>query len=182
MVAYEKDYFTQEGYDQYYDFPAHKIRVEKVISIIHPRSVLDIGCGYGFTVRRFLDSGIYAFGIDISKWCEEKAKQIIPNYFKRWDICKPLPFHNKEFDLIYCMGVLEHIQEDFIDGIFHEFDRVAHKKVLQIAFSTHPDASKTSGHMCLHNAEWWINRMPYHTFLFGQDTGVENGCLWYYKG
>ena len=182
MVSYEQEYFTSEGYDEYYDFPAHVIRVDRIISMTNPRSVLDIGCAYGYIVRRLLDRGVYAVGLDISKWCEVQAKRIIPGHFIRHDLTKPLPFNDKVFDLLYCVGVLEHISESEIDRIMFEFERVARQRMFQIAFPSYPDASKTSGHICLHNPEWWINRMPFQSWLFAEDRGIENGCLWYYKG
>ena len=184
-LKYEKKYFTQgnefEGYTGYCDFPQHAKRVEKIISMAKPSSVLDVGCAYGYIVRRLLEKGIKAHGIDVSRWCERQARNIIPNHFTRHDIRKRLPFENKAFDLIYCEGVLEHIDIIYIPEIMYEFERVANKRIIQVSFPTHPNASKTGGHKCLMPREWWFAAIPIHTWLFNEDSGTDRGEMWLYK-
>ena len=189
-MIYEKIYFEGEGresyqgagYDTYCDFPAHEERVSKLISITHPISVLDVGCAYGFIVRKLLDRGIYAVGMDISKWCERKARKIIPHNFIRHDIRQPLPFREKEFDVLYCEGVLEHIEEDKIEGIMKEFDRVALRRYIQVSFAHHKDVEKDYGHICIKEGYWWFEKVPFFTWVFLGDTGTEGDHMWFYKG
>ncbi len=120
-------------------------------------------------------------GCDISAYAEEKAKNIIPNQFVRcpaWD----LKFGNKTFDLIYCEGVLEHIPEDKIEQTFREFERVANRFYLQMSFSNHKNVEKEYGHVCLHDLEWWAERIPDNSWLALEECGTECCTRWFYKG
>ena len=185
-VTYEEDYFLHGnafgGYEGYSDFPVHADRVKKIIDIANPKSVLDVGCAYGYIVHRFLDLGIHAIGMDISEWCEKQAQKIIPDHFIRHDVRQRLPFKYKEFDVLYCEGVLEHIETEYIGDIMREFERVSNKRILALSFDYHPNAKETAGHLCLKDHNWWFAMMPYHTWLFLGNTAIEGGNQWFYKG
>jgi len=182
MVTYEKDYFTKTGYTGYRDFDGHRDRVEKIISMTHPTSVLDVGCAYGWIVRRLLDKGIYAVGTDISEWCEKMAGNIIPDNFVRHDMREALPFRDKEFDVLYCEGVLEHIEEEHIFPIMKEFERVSSRRIIQVSFADHKDVEDSEGHVCLHDNGWWLSMIPPYTWMAYQELPIDKNTLWLYKG
>ena len=137
---------------------------------------------YGYIVRRLLDKGIHAMGIDVSKWCEKQAQKIIPGHFIRHDMTKRLPFRNKEFDVVYCEGVLEHIDPYSIADVMREFDRVSKYRIIQTSFSTHKNVSETDGHICIRPMEWWFAMIPEQTWLFLDESGTDGGNQWLYKG
>lgn len=181
MVKCEEKYFNGEGYYEYIDFSQHVIRARKLVGITRAKSVLDVGCAYGYIVRHLLDMGIPAMGCDISKYCEKRAEEIIPDAFclcPAWD----LGFQDKSFDVIYCEGVLEHVPEDKVDKVFKEFARVADRFYLQVSFIHHKDAEKEVGHVCLQTPEWWYNKMPMDSWLALGYTGTEDNIGWLYKG
>lgn len=180
--TYGKDYFNGEGYDFYADFPAHRLRAEKLVAVTNPRDVLDVGCAYGYIVYYLLRMHVYAFGIDISTYAEEMAKNIIPGHFLWHDARQPLPFPDKSFDVIYCEGMLEHIEEECIEKIMAEFDRVAYRRYLQVSFAHHPNVEKEYGHVCIKDINWWIDKIPPHTYLAMGGTGTEENNNWFYKG
>ena len=189
-TEYEEGYFTKTGYDGYWDCPEHAIRVEKIINITQPQSVLDVGCAYGYIVKRLLDKGIHAVGMDISHWCEQKAAEIIPRHFVRHDMRQtPYPFRGKEFDVLYCEGVLEHIGAQYIDKIMVEFERISNKRLLALTLEWHIQANPhksqdgiAPGHLCLHNHNWWFNKMPNYSWLFLPPYGTQDSNMWLYKG
>ena len=162
-VEYEKEYFTGIAYSPYQDFKEHRTRVDNIISIANPKSVLDVGCAYGYIVRRLLLKGIDAWGIDISKWCEKQSEGIISKRFLRHDIREiPWPFKDNRFDTLYCEGVLEHIEEEHIPHIFKEMERVSQNRILAITFGT----KATHGHFCNHDMDWWLKKVPRNTWLY----------------
>jgi len=187
-VKYEKDYFTKTGYEGYRDYPINTIRVEKIISITNPESVVDLGCAYGYIVRRLREKGIHAVGMDISHWCEEQ--QVIPGYFVRHDMRDtPWPFQDKEFDVAYCEGVLEHVEDEYVEAIMTELERVSNKRLLALTFDWHvkvkPYSSESNlapGHVNLHNHNWWFSKMPKHSWLFYPPYGIQDSDIWLYKG
>jgi len=181
VIEYEEEYFNGKGYYNYGNFPQHQVRAEKLINIAKPKSVLDVGCAFGYIVMYLVFFGIPAMGCDISKYAQQKAKEIIPDRFvlcPAWD----LKFPDKCFDLIYCEGVLEHIPEDKIEKVFSEFVRVADRYYLQISFSNHKDVEKEYGHVLLKDHNWWFNRMPLNSWLAYGESGTESNFMWLYKG
>ena len=186
-IEYEKDYFTKTGYEGYQDYPLNEIRTQKIIDMTHPKSVLDVGCAYGYIVKRLLGKGVHAIGMDISHWAEKQ--NVIPNHFVRHDIREiPYPFKDKEFDTLYCEGVLEHIGDKYIEKIMAEFDRISHERILALTFDWHVKVSpynsnnaKAPGHINLHNQNWWFEKMPKQTWLFLPPTGIQDSNLWLYK-
>ncbi len=182
MVEYEKEYFTKTGYDGYRDWEAHKQRALHIVDIATPRSVLDVGAAYGYTVKHLLEMGIYAVGMDVSEWAEQRSKDIIPHNFVRHDMRKPpYPFRDKEFDLVYCEGVLEHIEEEFIIPIMKEFERISHERIIQVSFSNHKEVEKEVGHINLHDNEWWLCCIPPRTWLAYEEKDTSQNVIWLYK-
>lgn len=181
MTLYEKDYFCGGNYPVYEDFPWHEMRVQKAINMLNPKSVLDVGAGYGYVTKRFLEHGIYAMAMDISHWCEEQ--KIVPNNFIRHDMREiPYPFKDKQFDLIYCEGVLEHIEDDKIEDIFKEFSRIGRRFLLALSFPWHNGVTQDKGHINLHDNWWWFERIPMHSYLALGNTGTQDNIAWMYKG
>lgn len=174
LSYYGKDYFTKYPYNQYQDFPRHDVAFGRFVRMLRPVSVLDIGCAYGYIVRRCIEAGIPAVGMDVSQWCG--LQHVISCYVRgtAW----ALPFKGKSFDVIHCEGVLEHLPEDRMLKIMKEFERVAHRYYLGICY----DDSDTEGHICIHPSEWWMERVPPGTYLglTGRSLDIEDE--WYYKG
>lgn len=71
---------------------------------------LDIGCAFGFFLKRIKPFFDEIHGIDISSFAIGKAKEVIPEAkLKVVDINKGvLPYPDKYFDLITALDVLEH--------------------------------------------------------------------------
>jgi len=78
-------------------------------------AILDVGCGTGSVIKHFFELGKEAYGIDLplahSAWAEDKLPR--KNFFS----CDAalLPFKDNSFDVVYSLGVIEHIgmQNDF---------------------------------------------------------------------
>ena len=186
-IEYEEDYFTKTGYQGYQDYPLNEIRTQKIIDMTSPKSVVDIGGAYGYIVKRLLDRGIHAVCMEVSHWCEKQ--KVVPDNFVRHDMrVVPYPFKDKEFDVLYCEGVLEHIGEEYIEGIMGEFERISHKRILALTFDWHlreapysEENDTAPGHLCIHNTNWWFQKIPDHSWLFIPPTGTQDSKSWLYK-
>lgn len=91
-------------------------------------SVLDIGCGDGFLLKKLLEKNksIKALGIDISPVALEKAKQNGVDC-QSVDITEKLPFEDNSFDSVLLLDVLEHMFEP--EPVLREAVRIARKYV-----------------------------------------------------
>jgi ubiquinone/menaquinone biosynthesis C-methylase UbiE len=119
--------------------------------MINPKSkVLCIGCGNGFEVIEYLNRGHDAYGVEVHAIKGVKPLEgrivnaIVPN----------LPFKDKQFDLLHCTEVLEHIPTETTDSFLTECKRVSKHQFFSIA--TEMDPHRT--HINLQPVEWWISR------------------------
>ena len=83
------------------------------IKNIHPRSILDFGCGEGHfleaMVARGLSKSTRVLGIDVKSEVIESAKRTLPEFnFKKVDILQS-DISEKKFDLVLAIEVFEHI-------------------------------------------------------------------------
>ena len=74
------------------------------------RNSLDAGCGMGHVVRLLLERGYDANGVDIS---EDAIHHYMSDLAEQMRIrqvgLEDLPFSDRQFDLVYCSDVMEHI-------------------------------------------------------------------------
>lgn len=105
----------------------------EVLAILHElervsnvHSVLDIGCGWGFTQYILRTRGYYVAGMDID--CSDT---IIPCV--KHDATKfPYPFKNKVYDAVISQHFIEHFNKDMQYKIIREMGRIADKVVIVV--------------------------------------------------
>lgn len=100
--------------------PAQRFLIDRflntLVSVVKPlnvKSVLDVGCGEGFTLNRLKEEkiGTHLEGVDFLKTAIDLGKKTYPNLtLIQADIYK-LPYKNKSFDLVLCTEVLEHLED-----------------------------------------------------------------------
>lgn len=104
--------------------------VVKTIRPLNIDSVLDVGCGEGFTLYRLQKEKIGKSyeGIEYDEGAIELGKKLYPRLtIKQGDIYK-LPYKSNSFDLVVCTEVLEHLE--FPKKAYRELLRVSKKYVL----------------------------------------------------
>jgi SAM-dependent methyltransferase len=122
-VAYDEDYFRT----LYGDVPRQtrfdRARDDRVVSLVRrhapPRrdgsALLDIGCGYGYLLRRF-ERRYRLAGIDVSAHAVGVARVALPGATViTADVQRHLPFR-EPFDVILAINVVEHL-DDPVAGV-----------------------------------------------------------------
>ncbi len=114
--AFGKNYFfgKKSPYGKY--FPEERQR-EKFFGFlaengiqVKKKKVLEVGCAFGFYLKKLEKEGAQAFGLDKSSFAAGKAKELgLKNVFLG-DIQKPAPFEPAHFDFIYSLDTIEHLE------------------------------------------------------------------------
>lgn len=82
--------------------------VPMVIGLVHPTSVVDIGCGTGAWLSGFKDRGVASVrGVDGTQF-DRKTLLIAPDEFIAHDLVMPLAI-GRRFDLVISLEVAEHL-------------------------------------------------------------------------
>jgi predicted SAM-dependent methyltransferase len=157
-----KDYFNGGGKyggyarEGYWDYPVHEVTANHVLAR-KPESVLEIGCGRGYILKRIQDAGIPATGLEISKHCwmtrVASSISILDLCNKRW----PVP--DQAFDLCLSVAVLEHIPEEHLPFVISEMERTCKRGLHGIDFGEHDDGFDKT-HCTLKNKSFWSGKLP----------------------
>lgn len=81
------------------------------------KTILEVGCGRGATLREFARRGAYTFGLDYSEEALEICRKlhsedstILQGTFVNGD-ARSLPFSDSSFDFVFSVGLIEHFEE-----------------------------------------------------------------------
>lgn len=95
------------------------------LDALHPGSVLDAGCGEGFTLARIRsrNPSMTLEGIELQEGAIELGKKLHPDLVIRNGSIYSLPYPDNSFDVVLCLEVLEHLEEP--ERALAELKRVA---------------------------------------------------------
>jgi SAM-dependent methyltransferase len=91
--------------------PAHAINLARRLGIRDGDRVLDVGCGTGVWLTAVSRSGGLPHGIDISANALTACRAALPNADLHCAPAEALPWPDDTFDLVTCLGSLEHFLE-----------------------------------------------------------------------
>jgi ubiquinone/menaquinone biosynthesis C-methylase UbiE len=123
---------TAKEYDEMHGLDVeHQRAIDIIIALSKmsgARSILDVGCGTGRGLLRFLDSGLSAKGIEpVQELLNVARKKNVPDDCIYNGVAERLPFSDGEFDVACELGVFHHIKNP--KPALHEMMRVASKAI-----------------------------------------------------
>lgn len=160
---YDKEYYDNFKWNNYYFI--NTAILKQVLEIPNNAKVLDVGCGVGFHVAGFIKNGLDAHGCDFSPIAIEKAKNDIDKTrFVVADIRRRLPYEDKEFDVVTCFDVFEHLDYFDIISAIKELRRISKKWVIiQTLFKDeehHKELfEKDNTHKIFESKQWWLDKL-----------------------
>ena len=108
----------KDSYDRLYKKGSGKLYVKTgdsfndwVLNILRPdrkTPVMDISCGLGFFLKSAAQWSDYCYGGDISEYAVLQARSLAPTTHLMVANSETLPFRGKGFEIITCLGSLEH--------------------------------------------------------------------------
>jgi ubiquinone/menaquinone biosynthesis C-methylase UbiE len=106
-------------YDSKERFSSYWHQIHEIITL-RPRTILEIGIGYGFTSSYLKKSGIEVYTLDINK-------EFLPNV--QGNILY-LPFQDNSFNVVACFEMLEHSPFSTFSKALQELKRVSTTYIL----------------------------------------------------
>jgi SAM-dependent methyltransferase len=107
---YEKAYFhgRKSGRDRRFEHRVRKAtaQIRTALQFGSARSMLDVGCSFGYVIEAGKRLGMSAAGVDISQYAVEVCQS--RGYRAKAATLEQLPFADGEFDLVMMKHVLEH--------------------------------------------------------------------------
>jgi len=120
--------------------------------------ILVVGAGNGYELVWFGKNNYDVTGLDlyVPDVPYVKARTVIGS-------AGNMPFKDKQFDLVFCTEMLEHVDEEITDEILSEFNRVANKFYVTIATIEDPPFYT---HINIHKPWWWMEKFDALGFKF----------------
>lgn len=145
-----------------------------ILDFIQPRDrVLDVGCGDGWYSSKMADKGAIVHGIDFSERAVAFARLIdIRNVYDIGSSTN-LPYPNDFFDVVTCIQVLEHIEQEDAEASLKEFKRVLKpngKLIISVPSILRPMSKAHLRHYTLKSLNDLVHDFSDHTFL-GHESG-----------
>jgi SAM-dependent methyltransferase len=134
--------------------------VPKVLEMIQPTSVIDIGCGTGEFLTAFREHGIEDIqGIDGAYL--QRSQLVIPQEsFMPFDLNQPLTL-DRTYDLVVCLEVAEHLPPQSAGDFIASLTRLASI----ILFSAAIPYQGGNGHLNEQWPEYWADLFKQHGFV-----------------
>jgi ubiquinone/menaquinone biosynthesis C-methylase UbiE len=108
-------------YNEYLEVPC----MIKAVGNIKGKKLLDIGCGAGIHIKKYISKGAICWGSDISKSMIEMAKENCPDVKFEVASMTKLPYKNSSFDIVTASLSIHYIKN--LVPVFKEISRVLKK-------------------------------------------------------
>lgn len=172
--TYNKNYYDEysngAGYEnnKLWEYMFSNI-ADIIIQKYNPKTVLDIGCAFGYLVHALRKKGVESYGIDVSEYAINHADESVKPYLKNMSALDELPENfPKHYDLVVSIEMIEHLYEEdglkVIDKMVSYADRV-------LISSTDDDYDDVT-HFNVQKKEYWVDKFARKGFLRNLEDDV----------
>lgn len=162
LKNYDKDYF-QGRIKAYHDYAGCRgIMYDLALMIFEalphkPKTILDVGCAYGYFPQWFYKQGIMAKGVEPSDWARSQADEnFVDNIFNA--SLPTLRNVGENYDLVTCLECIEHIPEEWTKKSLKRIYNLTNKYLILLIGLEPPGGPQNDReptHINLHQREWW---------------------------
>jgi hypothetical protein len=149
LVYNESFYRSQSERSSY----SANVVVPILIDLVHPASVIDIGCGVGTWLQAFNNLGVTdILGVD-GHYVNRSMLRIPERLFLARDLSEPFIAVGRRFDMAMCLEVAEHIAESQAADLIHTLTALAPV----VFFSAAIPGQGGFGHVNEQWPDYWID-------------------------
>lgn len=160
-------------YPSHGDWDGWKVVRDLILKNMKPKSLLDVGCGPGWFIRRMKKAGVKVQGIDLSKAAWQNSA---PGMKDSIIVGTVEDVTNRRFDVLTSFDMMEHVYEEDIPGTVASLKQAAGKYIVfNICTRTDQEQDHTivkgepvpsdkewmavSGHVTIRDHDWWKERL-----------------------
>lgn len=144
-------FYAEEMYAEDTSSPSAAVVVPMVVDLIHPSSVLDVGCGRGAWLSAFSANGIRKIvGLD-GDYIKPSTLLIPADRFRSTNLSAKFDTPAEKFDLATCLEVAEHLPERHSKYLVGKLTSAAPV----ILFSAAPPGQWGGGHINCKPLSYW---------------------------
>lgn len=141
------------------------------------KSHIDVSSGKGFFFDFIADLGLCSISTDLKKFHSLNIPFIEIDLTNKEDLNKLKENH---YDVLTCTGVLEHIEEEYVDDVLKTFSEISDVCLLTIA--KHSDVQfGIVLHVIIEDENWWRQRLLKYFELKNLEMFYDDGRLFYFE-
>ena len=149
---------------------AAKIILPKVLELINPKSVIDVGCGTGSFLSVLQDLNVHdILGVE-GDWLDRDHLYVNPDIILIRDIQKPFTIERR-FDLVINLEVAEHLKESSADKFVNTLVNLSDV----ILFSAAIPGQGGQNHINEQPTDYWVKKFEKYSYSFYDSLRME---LW----
>jgi hypothetical protein len=143
---------------------------DKLIETYQPKSLIDVGCGAGFSTEYFLQKGLEILGVEGYLPAIESSP--IKEYIHIHDFIKSEFIPEKKYDLGWCCEFVEHVEEQYTNNFMITFSNCS------VVAMTHGVPGQPGfHHVNCQPATYWIEKFKTFGFSYNEMLSLECRAL-----
>ena len=145
------NYYAEDMYERDRTRDSARILVPMVVELIHPSSVVDVGCGRGAWLGEFKAQGIDSIvGLD-GDYLKPSMLRFPPQCFRPTDLSSKFEIPGGRYDLAICLEVAEHLPPANSRHLVRQLTSAAPL----VLFSAAPPGQGGEGHVNCQPLSYW---------------------------
>jgi len=138
---------------------------DKLIELYNPKTVIDVGCGCGYSLKYFMDKNVDGIGVEGYKEAIARSPvggNIVLHDYTRGPFVPP-----SNFDLAWCCEFVEHVEEKYKANFMQTF-----AKCNLVAMTHAVPGQPGFHHVNCQNADYWITTFSDYGFEYLEEKSL----------
>jgi len=144
----------------------YPIMWEYLVNKFNIKSVIDVGCGIGYSSKFFKSIGCHVIGVEGSSIAHSRS--LIKENCILHDYTTGKTNLNEKFDLAWSCEFVEHVEEKYIENFVNDFQKA---KYLAMTFAGVGQGGHH--HVNENTQQYWIDVLSSYGFEFSQENTEE---------